>query len=409
MRARALVLLALTAAPLAVVGISAMPAVASPSRAVAAFPATDEAERQLFDLLNGERATRGLQILARVPALDASARNWSQFMTTGGCVARENRRLCHRTDLATIADQAAPNGWVRAGENVGLVPDGGTVQSLHDAFVASPAHLANIAQKDYNAVGVGVRYDGTGTLFVTYEFLGTMGKPNTTPGDPAAGLPGLPPGLGAADSLLFYINDARAKAGLKPLKRNAVLDREANAWSVALATNVCGGNTMLCHRPDLSIVTKAAVGVGNSSWWSENVGVRQPASITTQFSGFMASAGHRANIMRPDINLIGIGYVVDSGGRAFTTLEFVTAKKPSSTLPPGGNPCGWVPATQSRGAKGPYIRVAQCALAARGFPAGGDGKFSAAMVGAVRAFQAASHLKLSGSLDLATRRALGVV
>jgi uncharacterized protein YkwD len=409
MRARAFALLALAAVPLSIVGAPAVPALASPSRAVAAFPATDDAERQLFELLNGERAARSLQSLARVPLLDTAARNWSQFMTTGGCVTRENRRLCHRTDLATIANQAAPNGWVRAGENVGLVPDGGTIQALHDAFVASPAHLANIAQKDYNAVGVGVRYDPSGTLFVTYEFLATMGKPNPVSGDPAAGLPALPPGLGAADSLLFYINDARAKAGLKPLTRNVVLDREANAWSVALATKVCGGSTMLCHRPDLSIVTRAAVGAGNSTWWSENVGLRQPAGIATQFSGFMASAGHRANIMRPNINLVGIGYVVDGGGRAFTTLEFVAAKKPSDTLPPGGNPCGWIPVTQAGGAKGPYIRVAQCALAARGYPAGGDGKFSAAMVAAVKGFQAANHLKVNGRLDLATRRALGVV
>lgn len=409
MRVRALALLALTAAPLAAVGLAPSPVTAAPRAVVASFPASDEAERLLTDYLNAERATRGLQTLTRVPALDGYARTWSTFMAGGGCVARDGRRLCHRADLKVVADTSAPNGWTRAGENVGLVPNGGSIKELHDAFVASPAHLANIVQKDYNAIGVGVSYDADGTLFVTYEFLSTMGSPIGTTTDPYADLPPLPPGLSPADQLFFYVNDARVKAGLAPLTRSPVLDREATTWSTALASSVCGGNTMLCHRKDLSAVAKAAVGTGNAKWWSENVGVRLPASVQNQFVGFMNSAGHRANILRPDINFGGIGYAIDGSGKAFTTFEFVAARDVAKVRPPSGSPCGWLQATIRSGAKGVQVRVAQCALTDAGVYSGPiDGTFGPTVVAAVKAFQTRNAIKVTGILDLKTRKALGV-
>jgi hypothetical protein len=61
---------------------------------------------------------------------------------------------------------AAGSGWSQLGENVGR---GGTVSSLHQAFMNSPGHRANILG-EYNYVGIGT---GTkeGVLYVTVVFM----------------------------------------------------------------------------------------------------------------------------------------------------------------------------------------------------------------------------------------------
>ena len=46
--------------------------------------------------------------------------------------------------------------WNALGENVGV---GGTVDSLHRAFMASPAHRANVLRSSYSHLGVGVHRD----------------------------------------------------------------------------------------------------------------------------------------------------------------------------------------------------------------------------------------------------------
>ena len=57
-------------------------------------------------------------------------------------------------------------GWDVLGENVGV---GGTVESLHDAFMASPPHRHNVLYRQYRRVGVGVGR-GHGRMWVTIIF-----------------------------------------------------------------------------------------------------------------------------------------------------------------------------------------------------------------------------------------------
>src|SRR5207248_8822025 len=58
-----------------------------------------------------------------------------------------------------------PN-WRMIGENIGV---GGAVDDLHESFVRSPAHRANMFGA-YNRVGVGVLLQGS-KLWVTVDFL----------------------------------------------------------------------------------------------------------------------------------------------------------------------------------------------------------------------------------------------
>ena len=65
--------------------------------------------------------------------------------------------------------------WSTLGENVGM---GGSVSSLHSAFMASPGHKANILYSGFKHVGVGTT-ERNNTLFVTVVFEGAR-DPGTT-------------------------------------------------------------------------------------------------------------------------------------------------------------------------------------------------------------------------------------
>ena len=118
-------------------------------------PTTAEAE--FVQLLNQARAGRGLPALQVHPNLTRDARAWS------GVMAQRNQ-LVHTTTLAADTAASIPS-WSRAGENIGR---GWNVRQLHDAFVASPTHWANIVG-DFNYIGVGVVYTDQRT-WVTFRF-----------------------------------------------------------------------------------------------------------------------------------------------------------------------------------------------------------------------------------------------
>jgi hypothetical protein len=64
--------------------------------------------------------------------------------------------------------------WWALGENVGMGP---TCKAIHDAFMASPGHKANILDLDYNQAGIGVEIKDD-TVYVTEVFAG---RPDGSP------------------------------------------------------------------------------------------------------------------------------------------------------------------------------------------------------------------------------------
>jgi len=144
-----------------VIAVLALAWSAAPTVAVA-LPSPAQAEDQFLTLLNQQRASAGLAALTRDPGLDQVARSWSTQMN-------QDNLLHHRPDLAAQIANVEPK-WQRGGENVGT---GGDIQQLHNAFVASPGHYANIVGT-WNRVGVGVVINGP-RIWVTFNFL--LGPP----------------------------------------------------------------------------------------------------------------------------------------------------------------------------------------------------------------------------------------
>jgi uncharacterized protein YkwD len=84
-----------------------------------------------------------------------------------------NANSLHHTPSSTLRRRVT--NWVELGENVGV---GGTVTSLHSAFMNSPAHRDNIVRSSYRYVGVGV-IKKDGRMWVTVIF-----EANSNPGSP---------------------------------------------------------------------------------------------------------------------------------------------------------------------------------------------------------------------------------
>lgn len=147
---------ALAATSLLVLAPHPVPAGASPQTAAA--PSLEQMEVELANRINGERWSRGIEPLPFHTILRDQGRNWSATMAWFDA-------LNHDPDLAAEAS-AAWAGWTGIAENVGR---GTSIEAIHQAFMASPAHRAN-ALGSWRTVGVGIHY-ARSQLWVTVRFM----------------------------------------------------------------------------------------------------------------------------------------------------------------------------------------------------------------------------------------------
>lgn len=115
---------------------------------------------------------------------------------------------------------------------------------------------------------------------------------------------------GVETQLLSLTNAARARAGLPALQSSSTLVSVARTWSGSMAAK-----NALAHNPRL------ASQVSGWSLLGENVGMGGSAAQVQSL--FMASSGHRANILNPKFNRVGIGVVKGSGGMLWFTIDFI--------------------------------------------------------------------------------------
>lgn len=125
----------------------------------------------------------------------------------------------------------------------------------------------------------------------------------------------------AAARVLELTNDQRAGAGLPPLGQSPALAEAAQDYTRVLAGGACFGHT--CGPlPDLA---DRLGRVGYADWRAigENVaaGYATPESVV---DGWMASPGHRANILSAAYAEMGVGYVADASSPygTYWTVDF---------------------------------------------------------------------------------------
>lgn len=167
--------------------------------AAPAFPNDEAAEQKIFQLLNRARAQRGLPALEANPQLQEAARAHSQFMAA-------RQKLSHQfRGEAPSRDRLAETGlhFDNDGENVGLDQ---TAPGVHEGFMHSPPHRANILNPDYNAVGIGV-VKRSGNLWVTEDFARTFAEYSAS---------------GVEEIVAGRVSELRGRAGLPALGRHFV-------------------------------------------------------------------------------------------------------------------------------------------------------------------------------------------
>jgi len=113
--------------------------------------------------------------------------------------------------------------------------------------------------------------------------------------------------------IVQLVNAHRAAAGLAPLRVSACADRYAEDWSATMART---GSFQ--HRPSLGSVMTAcrAVAVG------ENIASGY-VTADRMVAMWMASAGHRANILSSRFTHLGVGAARTASGRTYGTQNFL--------------------------------------------------------------------------------------
>jgi Cysteine-rich secretory protein family len=124
----------------------------------AAQASTTDDEAAFVAKINELRASKGLSALQVNANLVAKTRDWSAGMAAAG-------KIWH----STLSDGVTED-WKKLGENVGM---GGSVDSLHSAFVASPHHYENLVDPAFEYVGIGVVRSGN-TIYVSEVFMQMM-------------------------------------------------------------------------------------------------------------------------------------------------------------------------------------------------------------------------------------------
>ncbi|MCK4259153.1 MAG: hypothetical protein KAX49_09250 [Halanaerobiales bacterium] len=123
-------------------------------------------EQILFNLLNKERISRGLQPLKLNSKLTELARKKSKDMADLNYFSHTSPTYGSPKDLVT---SGGVDFWI-VGENIAKTSSAERANTL---FMNSSVHRAAILNKLYTEVGIGMYRESNGTLYVTELFIGT--------------------------------------------------------------------------------------------------------------------------------------------------------------------------------------------------------------------------------------------
>jgi len=123
---------------------------------------TSNAERELFNAVNQERKAHRLPSLSSDEALTNAARKHAQRMADQGTISHQ---LPGEPSLPARA-KAAGAHFTWLSENV---DEGPSATDIHQSFMKSPQHRANILDGDMDSAGIGVA-ERNGQMFAVEDF-----------------------------------------------------------------------------------------------------------------------------------------------------------------------------------------------------------------------------------------------
>lgn len=173
-------------------------------------------------LVNQSRSKNGLPPMMLEPKLNVAAQSHAEDMLL------RNYYSHHSPEGETVGvryRRAGGDRWLLIAENIAKC-DGCSppltkdhVRQMHEGWMNSPGHRANILRPGLNALGYGLTAGTDGRLYAVQTFAGP-GAPDTTASD--AGMSPLTQ-EGQAKAALRHINEKRKATGRPPLALSAPL------------------------------------------------------------------------------------------------------------------------------------------------------------------------------------------
>ena len=196
-------------------------------------------------------------------------------------------------------------GYWLVGEDGGIFAFGGA-PFLGSASAAPPQPVVDIAATPTDGYWLATSYGAVHTATENGVFVV---DPNLVGSDPESVI---------AAELVGRVNTERRARGLAPLAWNSVLADTATAWAREL------GTTGAFHHQDLGALLRRAPFAGNFGYLAENIywGTYSAADAGSAHSGWMHSDGHRAALLTPELQYIGVGVACIGGNKLVAVEEF---------------------------------------------------------------------------------------
>ena len=139
------------------------------------------------------------------------------------------------------------------------------------------------------------------------------------------------PGTVDAEAAARLISQYRVDHGLKPLKIDATLMKLAGEHAQRMASMDRMSHTL---PGEGSFSQRIASGGFQASMAAENVAAGQK-TLAQVFEAWRKSPGHNANMLLPDVSLMGIALAIQPGGRYHTYWSLELGER---YMPPAGGP-----------------------------------------------------------------------
>jgi uncharacterized protein YkwD len=128
--------------------------------ALAAAGCMPQDAKTFLDRTNNLRRSVGVRTMGEHDTLTAKAEAWAQHMASTG-----------RLEHSNLASGLSGLNWRYLGENVGYSsPTSDTLLTIHNLFVKSAPHRANLVNSRFTHMGVGVAKDKYGRVWVAEVF-----------------------------------------------------------------------------------------------------------------------------------------------------------------------------------------------------------------------------------------------
>jgi uncharacterized protein YkwD len=115
----------------------------------------------IYNRVNGDRAAWGLRGLGWDPQLRCLAQEWSESMAI-------RKQLVHR-DLGAVITSPGYESYMGLAENIFVGPASVSGDTIHNAWMNSAGHRANILG-NFDSIGIGWATTDDGRLYATENF-----------------------------------------------------------------------------------------------------------------------------------------------------------------------------------------------------------------------------------------------